>query len=374
MLISYSEKILIRRWSYDTWPLSFSVATAKDQDHIIKNGRSNPPQRPGSAWDRLRFGAYIAFSDRYIASPHQAPNTPPYSSCNLTHIPSRATFVARKLGILLVCYLITDLTTRGNQPALNPILYADSKIPFFSRLCHGEIGGEELATRVITSLGFWFGGYFIIQGYSGFWQLLSIASGMYGPELERPIFGSFGEAYTIRGFWGSFWHQLIRCRLVAMADWVTYDILRLPRSGGREKDGGSRGGVDITRIVARYTHILCCFFVSGVFHQFIDAAQGLRWGESGATQSFVLMAVGIMIEDAVQWVWFDVLGGAKSVHPKRREGTWWTMCIGYVWVALWLSVATPWYGYPTLSRNEGARRDAVVPFSVVGFFLARWKF
>ena len=187
---------------------------------------------------------------------------------------------------------------------------------------------------------------------------------MYGLELERPIFGSFTEAHTVRGFWGRFWHQLLRCRLVAVADWVTYDVLRMPRSS-------NRGGVNVVRIVARYTHILCCFLVSGVFHHVIDVAQGLRWWESGATQFFVLMAVGIMCEDAVQWVWFDLLQGEASVQGRKRKGTRWTICIGYMWVAAWFSVATPWYGYPTLSRDEGGSRDKVLPFSVVDVFLRK---
>ena len=115
--------------------------------------------------------------------------------------------------------------------------------------------------------------------------------------------------------------------------------------------------------------------ISGVIHHLIGVAQGLPWRESGALAFFGLMVVGIIIEDTVQWVWFDVLSGQNILDTGKREdapnsrenrsGKWWTKAVGYMWVIIWFSLATPYYVYPSLSRNEGGEKGKVMPFSVV---------
>lgn len=376
-ILSYAEKILLRQWSPDTFDPARTTAESSSGEHESKP----KPPHPQSTWTRLRFGTWLAFSTRYINTAHQAPKTPPYSTHNPTYIPTRASFLARKLLILAISYLITDILVQQGQPELNAVHFADAQIPLFTRLFtrlftpnhdpHDSISAKELLLRVISSLAFWSGGYFVIQLIYGTLQLLTVALGLSSPAQERPIMGSITEVYTMRGFWGSFWHQMIRCRLTAVADWVTYDVLRLPRSGAVPR---GRGEVTYVRLVARYTHLMCVFGLSGLMHHCIDAGLGIGWRDSQATQGFLLMGVGIVMEDAVQWVWFEVLGGENSRSANRdrsqrsRKGTWVTRAVGYFWVALWLSVATPYYAYPAMSRNTGSERDRVLPFSLIRYF------
>ena len=375
-ILSYAEQILLKQWTLDT----FDVVKNKGSDEHKHDSRSS---RSHSLWTRLRFGTWLAFSTRYIGTSHQAPNTPPYSTQNPTYIPTHTSFTARKVLIFVISYLTIDILTQSTNAALNPILYADAKIPLVTRLLsttHAPssiITAKELLVRISTSLGFWFSSYFILQLIYGTPQLLVLALGLSCPPQERPILGSVAEVYTLRGFWGSFWHQMLRCRLTAIADWVTYDVFRLRRregsvghrSGGMRRREEGRVSVSYGRLVARYTHLMCVFTISGLLHHCIDLALGRRWGESGATQAFVLMSVGIVMEDAAQWVWFDILGGGgeERQSKRRRNGTWATRIIGYVWVATWLSVATPWYIYPSMSRNTGGERDKILPFSVIAY-------
>lgn len=147
-----------------------------------------------------------------------------------------------------------------------------------------------------------------------------------------------------------------------------YAVLGLPKSNGREVRGGRDGseGVGLGRLVARYTHILCCFLVSGLLHHALDVAQGMKWWESGAVQCFVFMGVGITVEDAVQWVWFDVFGGGRvgggratggrkakgsQEENERRRGTWYRLPLGCDVVELRDSVLC----LPELEQHAGRK-------------------
>ena len=146
----------------------------------------------------------------------------------------------------------------------------------------------------------------------------------------------------------------MRKKFTTIARWLTFDILGLPRKYG---------------ILTRYVQLLLAFLISGVLHQAIELAQGIRWQESGAVEFYVLMAGGIMLEDWMMWVW-----GKRSNQGEEEERgplRWWQKVVGYVWVALFFSWTTPVWAYPQLRRNTGAVSDCPLPFSVIGW-VTRW--
>lgn len=71
-----------------------------------------------------------------------------------------------------------------------------------------------------------------------------------------------------------------------------------------------------------------------------------------------MMVLGIMIEDSIQSA-FRTLTGQKEI------GGVWARAVGYSWVILWLSWATPVWAYPTLRGNGGAASESL-PLSVFG--------
>ncbi|KAG6999610.1 hypothetical protein G7Y79_00033g067980 [Physcia stellaris] len=332
-LLHYIEKILLNRWSFDAHYPQYTTSStaAKTPAPDVKKVRKKSDMRQvGSIWDRLRFGAWIAFSDRH--------------------------------------------------PALNATRYADSKIPFFSRVWQREVTAEECAVRVMASAGWRFSTYLVVQADLSAYSLIGVMLGVSRPELERPIFGNFGKAYTVRGFWSKSWHQLQRWRLVTVADLVTYDVLKLPRSASARGKGEYGSTASLSRLVARYLHLTVCFLVSGLAHHVLDVAVGMRWRDSGATMFFVMMAPAIMLEDAVQWIWSNIAAEKKpqengklmwskdlSGSPRNPDGDLWKRLVGYLWVITWSSITTPWYAYPTLSRNKGEGRDAVLPLSIIEY-------
>ena len=200
-LLDYLEKLLLSQWSFETYGPSVAASTAKkaDKETIKRPVPEKQTDRGRDIWERLKFAAWVTFSTRYIGSPYQARNVPPYSNLNPLFVPARLDFLLNWSTKFIVCYLVLDVLAQANQPEKNPINYAESYVPFFSRLA--EVTIEESMTRIFTSIFFWIGSYVVVQGYFTGLALLSVSSGLDRPELWRPNFGPLREAYTIRGFW-----------------------------------------------------------------------------------------------------------------------------------------------------------------------------
>ena len=201
-LLDYIEKLLLSQWSYEHYgPKTQSVVmskTEKARDNI--NFSSRQSRLAETFLNRLKFGFWVASSNRYIASPYQSRNVPPYSYSDPSFVPTRSDFLLKKAAILVACYLIIDLLAQGDQPDKNPTLYGANRVMVFTRL--DDVTIEELITRTITSVLYWVAGYFVVQGYYTGLAWLSVASGFDRPELWRPTFGPLSQVYTIRGFWG----------------------------------------------------------------------------------------------------------------------------------------------------------------------------
>jgi len=207
-LLEYLEKVLLSQWSYDDYGPRAELETrrqSKDEEGnkwIIEKspGQGKEGRRKSLAWDRLKFGTWVAFSFRYIASPYQGRKVPPYDASNPSYIPTRAAFLRNNAITFGYCYLIMDLLSQGNQPDMNQINFSEKKIPFFSRL--NEVTAEEFVTRIMTIILYWGAGYFFVKGLYAGLNFLSVATGCDNPELSRPFNGPLSGTYTLRGFWG----------------------------------------------------------------------------------------------------------------------------------------------------------------------------
>ena len=201
-LLDYVEKLLLCRWSYEQYgPKTQTVVTQKTEkgcDSITFSSRRS--KLTETFLDRLKFGFWVASSNRYIASPYQSRNVPPYSYSDPSFVPTRSDFLLKNAATLVLCYLIIDLLAQGEHPDKNPTLYGADRVYLFTRL--DDVTIEELITRTITSVLYWVAGYFVVQGYYTGLAWLSVASGFDRPELWRPNFGPLSQVYTIRGFWG----------------------------------------------------------------------------------------------------------------------------------------------------------------------------
>lgn len=129
----------------------------------------------------------------------------------------------------------------------------------------------------------------------------------------------------------TFWHQILQLNLRGPARFITYDILRLPRSG----------------LIQRYALNFLVFFLSGCLHVATDMATSIPPNDSGAIRFFSTQALGIMLEDGAQEI-FSRLGGKHGLSSRF---------LGYVWLVVFLSCSTAVWQYPAILV---AKREDIV--------------
>ncbi|KAK2763127.1 hypothetical protein FQN54_009763 [Arachnomyces sp. PD_36] len=182
---------------------------------------------------------------------------------------------------------------------------------------------QELAPRAVFTASAFVRTYFLLSLYQRTAALATVAVGFYSPEEWPAPFGSVSDAYTLRGYWGKFWHQMIRWPLTSMATFITDDVLWLPKH---------------TRL-HRYTHLTLVFTVSGLLHSVPMGYSNHPGDQLGVTLFFTCFSVGIIIEDAVQELWRRSMGDTQKTEAWKRV-------IGYAWVLSWFVVTGPYFTYP----------------------------
>lgn len=204
-LIHYASTAVLSRWNFDDQgptPINaLSVKRRGAKSGTITNGkpgrkRSADDDLLATSWDRLKFGFQVATTFRYIGTPYQARNVPHFAS-DSNYVPSRLNFLSRRAIIFLISFTVLDLTSLGADV---PLDFSPETIPLFTRMSH--VTGQQLLTRLMTTLGYGIAVCSFQQLLHSIWALIDVGFGFSKVESWRPLFGSLEEAYTIRRFWG----------------------------------------------------------------------------------------------------------------------------------------------------------------------------
>jgi hypothetical protein len=148
----------------------------------------------------------------------------------------------------------------------------------------------------------------------------------------------------------TFWHQNIRATFEGISNYITHDLLHLPKGS----------------LIARYSNLYISFIVSGLIHIGTDFAVGVSLRESGSLQYFSTLATGIMLEDAIQAIWSHIVGPNRPGQPTPL----WQRCVGYLWTILFMVWCTPKWIYPLLERHR-AGIDELFPFGIAQYILRK---
>ncbi|KAJ9254579.1 hypothetical protein DTO195F2_6564 [Paecilomyces variotii] len=313
--------------------------TGIDLNDLIREKLADPLSMGLRA--RIDAALKIVQNTRGIGTSWQVKGTPSHPAFYEPNrrSPDRGVYVLRQMVILIWQYLLLDAVTvplkrmsvedrvREMGPGTEWLFWNASPEQWTRKFKTGVIGWFVIARLIIDS-------------NHRLFSIVAVGLGGSSPELWPPFFGSMWDAYTIRGFWGTFWHQSLRWILTSWSSLITRTILRLPRPS----------------LVERYLNILLAFSVSGLIHVAYDIGSNVPLERSGAMHFFCSFAFGIMLEDAVQEAW-KRLTGNRTV--KSGETTIWKKVVGFVWVAVFLSVVTPFYAYPSLQVPKAA-----VPYSI----------
>ncbi|MCJ1464148.1 hypothetical protein MMC07_002761 [Pseudocyphellaria aurata] len=347
-LIHYIESALIVKWSFETRGPTAStkpqISAGKYDNH--SNGAITTQTRGGTFWERFKFGSFVLRSTRYIGTPYMVKGVPNYSS-DPHYIPSRKVFFFRNAFFSILALLSMELQTIFVKPVeYNEVAYSPEAVPLF-RGNRENRSLEQLIFRSTTILGFWFGAYVFLNGLMSCGDFFAVALGIDDVRTSRPNFDSISEAYSIRQFWGSVWHQQLRKPLSAFSDVIVFKILRL-RKGA---------------LVTRYLHLSLVFFFSGVLHEVLHVAQAVPRPYGVELHFYMTQAVGIMLEDIVQAMYRSIRGIQRGTPPTPT-----TRLVGYIWLALFLSWSSPVWVYIRLRTATTDPSQQLLPFSLLSLW------
>ena len=282
---------------------------------------------------RLYFGISNLWNMRGVGTSKVISQIPfwSYSPGRLSSVPSRGQEMIRHVRNATISYLILDIFACQPPPDLENMMSPQNEL-LLSRM--GQIGAEEAIFRLFAVFGFWLNTFCVIHLVNSIFCLSYLILGLYPVEMLPPIWGRLSEAYTIRRFWGNFWHQTLRRHLTSISDFLTHRILHMPRGS----------------VIARYCKLSISFFISGALHYPADRALGISVQESNTIPYFVITALAIMFEDSVQHI-------SKGWGGKRRQ------YLGYFWVVLYMYWMTPSWGYP--AARVVRPQDQLVSFSLI---------
>ncbi|MBE3046076.1 membrane bound O-acyl transferase family-domain-containing protein [Candidatus Bathyarchaeota archaeon] len=289
----------------------------------------------------------LCFSTRSVRSRWQIGNVPAFPSYfRNTASPGRMTFLFRTSVILFWQYLVLDLvdaTMAAQPPEEQQAAYGNGQEYVLFTATK-----EQLVTRLLTSVaGSFFIGRLIMDFIYRAMSLVAVGTGISEPADWPPFFGRMRDAYTIRYFWGRFWHQWLRGPLSATSLFISRVVLGLPRRS----------------LLEWYSNVFMTFTLSAAVHVANDVIAG-KGIEIGTIVQFQGFAVAMLIEDAAQALYSRVFRTGKSADSKEKRPTpAWQLAVGYLWVQVVLFVVVPWYLYPSGRMPAGTMWT--VPYSVV---------
>ncbi|KAL2844891.1 membrane bound O-acyl transferase family-domain-containing protein [Aspergillus pseudodeflectus] len=188
---------------------------------------------------------------------------------------------------------------------------------------------RQLQARIVATAGVWIMVYCTVDTFDCLILTAAVVLGDNHPEDWQPMFGSLRDAFSLRGFWGKFWHRLIRRPLI---DFSTALLRLVSANPGKRRD---------------IAFVCIVFVLSGLVHVTMDIA---FWAIAGAP-SFPLFlffcknVVAILLETIV----VRYYRGYRRRHGRLAEWTWTVeRALGYIWVFLFLCYASPPTFYPVL--------------------------
>ncbi|KAI4185319.1 MAG: hypothetical protein L6R41_004206 [Letrouitia leprolyta] len=200
LVILYANKVLIDRWTFVAKGPTSSAGGLHPKRELSVKQKAGESVVHDKAVQRLQFGFSISLEARFSATKWPVKNIPRFSRTRVGYIPSKAEFLRANIIRWIAYVLILDLAgffSKGND---NAVLFAPTKIPFFSRV--DRVSMEETMTRAIIAISFWAFQYIIIEVVYYAFAIIAVASGISTVEAWPPMFGFIGECYSLRQFWG----------------------------------------------------------------------------------------------------------------------------------------------------------------------------
>lgn len=273
---------------------------------------------------------------RGIGTSSQPRSLPAFSQHNPSHIPPPREFlVSRAKSVIFFILFLTALSILEQEvyyPSLRDGDYNAEKEQLFRRL--RNVSTRELLIRLYLPIQMFADQYATLSLYHALLSILTV--GVAGDEPGRwpPLFGDIRAAYSLRRFFGIFWHHIFRTAFVSHASVITHSVLLIPR--------GTR--------LARTAITLLVFLISGFLHAILLPLLGGTCSAFPVLYWYFLAAGTIILEDYI-------LGAKKYLGWDNGEGmalrgeAYWRSRLerwmGYVWVWSWFAWSLPKMVFPS---------------------------
>ena len=193
--------------------------------YLIVTRETAPPAN--SSLERLSNVGVFFFSPRRNLP---AARIPSFSASDPNYVPSRQVFLFT--GIIRVLLALVYLCIQRNY-MLN-IYDSDygsphdrllSRLLTFSLQNNNKITARECVIRVYVALTTLTGEYSLHNIVHTSASLIGVGLLYHSPSQWRPLYGPLKEAYTIRRFYGIFYHTLMRNAFIGNAAWIVDSVL-----------------------------------------------------------------------------------------------------------------------------------------------------
>ncbi|MCJ1380033.1 hypothetical protein MMC17_003136 [Xylographa soralifera] len=225
-------------------------------------------------------------------------------------IPSRRAFLLKRTWDLAWTVSIICLL-KSNKLLIFPDDITSVPDGFLRRLA--DITPREAFIRIYFTFLGWVLPYCTLRAGHSLTGCLSVLCGD-SPERWPPLFGSIGDAYTVRRFYAHFWHHLMRKAFTSHAIFVVNKVIHLPRNNP----------------TSRYLIIILTFLISAGLHVAAGIAP-VRCAIYAQTRYYFSIAAVIILEDAVIWLYKSKFSDSVLSAEDPRRTLW--RLLGYSWVA-----------------------------------------
>ncbi|KAF9884564.1 hypothetical protein FE257_001449 [Aspergillus nanangensis] len=318
---------------------------------LVLTGVDVNDESGSSVFRRLKSALIYPFNARGVGTKYQIKNLPVLSSfickekqgeSGLSSFLSSARyrFAIRQLAVSAWQYLLADIgfSLLKNIPTEKRLEYYGPEEEWMPQSL------DQLRVRIEATLVFWVTLKAFAEIQSKIATALLTAVGVTSPHDWPPFFGSLREAYTLRGFWGKWWHQQLRWPLTSYSNFITRRVLKLTRSP-----------------LERYLNNALVFAQSGIVHVYFNWIKGVQDGDVGCMAFYISFVAGYFLEDHVQGLWRKAFD-----RTSAQESSLWLLerLVGALWVATFLTIVTPWWVYPFLRLSSSLK----MPYSFVDVF------
>ena len=175
--LSASELILVSRVKFDL---------------VLNRGRSGYRNTLAQATQSIA----LLWNLRRIGTRWQVKNVPASSSSGPASW-SRSRFVLKRLTTTFFAYLVLEIMISGPTP--DSALISPQKATLFNL---GSLSMDDLVFRIIATVSFWLSTALLNLVMSNSVAIFSVLFGLSSPADCPRLYGSIGEAYSVRQFWG----------------------------------------------------------------------------------------------------------------------------------------------------------------------------